>query len=165
MDVFVAMFQQLVSPEQRKLMKEVADKGGEKALRGNDKDLDFLEKRANKFSNAPSVDGHRSRRTKDPEGDLNMEDLRNDVFEDPETAAKNNRNAFNLKFEALQRDTVDKLSQISRVVQQVGDHILHNKDGGLHERILDRVSLSQYLLDKRMTVTFLSLFASCGHEW
>ncbi|KAH8987639.1 hypothetical protein EDB92DRAFT_1948471 [Lactarius akahatsu] len=135
MNVMMAMFQQLVSPEQKSLAELVAAKGGAKALRNNDKMLLSLEQTASKAPSAPSSEGHRMNRSKPSDANTNADDLRKDIFEDPDAAADKNRTVFFRKFEVQKRQIIDELTL---VVTRESDRVIQVVKGGPHERILDR---------------------------
>ena len=135
MATLVAMFQQLVSPEQQKLSElvtQVTTDGSVKALRNDDKLLFDLEETASKSSSTPSAEGHRALRAK--VGD--MDDLKNDIFEDPGAAIENNRDVFFRKFEVQKNQIIEELKL---VVEREGDRVIKEVKGGPHERIRDRV--------------------------
>jgi hypothetical protein len=140
MNVLISMFEQLVSPEQKSLSQLVAAKGGVKALRNNDKMLLSLEKEtASKAASAPNSDGRRMPRAKPSDANPNADDLRKDIFEDPDAAADKNRIVFFRKFEVQKRQIINELTL---VVTRESDRVIQVVKGGPHERILDRVSIS-----------------------
>jgi hypothetical protein len=143
MNVMKLLFEQLVSPEQKMLLDLVKDKGGVKALRNNDKMLLDLEKTASKQSSLPSVEGHRTRQAKPGDVDLEVDDLREDIFEEPNAAAEKNWVVFSRKFEAQKNQIVDELTL---VVQRESDRVVRELKGKAPERIRDRVSFSFSLL-------------------
>ncbi len=135
----IAMFQQLVGPEQKSLSELVAAKGGVKALRNNDKMLlSLVELTASKAPSAPSSEGHRMTRAKPSDANTNADDLRKDILEDPDAAAEKNRIVFFRKFEVQKRQIIDELTL---VVTRESDRVIQVVKGGPHERILDRVSI------------------------
>ena len=143
-----AMFEQLVSPEQKLLSDLVNAKGGAAVLR-NDKVLLDLEKTAVKASISPCIEGHRSpsveghRMHQAKSGDTGREvvNLREDILEDPITAAEKNWVVFSRKFEAQKNQIVDELT---RVVRRETDRVVRELKGKAHERIRDRVGLSLF---------------------
>jgi hypothetical protein len=139
MNAMKALFEQLVSPEQEVLSKLVIAKGGVKVLRNNEKMLFDLEKTASKASSSPSVEGHRTRQAKPGDADLKVDNLKEDIFEDPNDAADKNWAAFSRKFEAQKNQIVDELSL---VVQRESDRVVRELQGKAHERIRDRVGFS-----------------------
>jgi hypothetical protein len=134
MDTLMVMFQRLVSPEQQELSElvtEVIANGGVKALRNN-KILLSLEETASKSSSTPNADGHRALRAK--AGDV--DDLKNDIFEDPGAAVEKNREVFFRKFEVQKNQITEELKL---VVVRESDRVIKEVKGGPHERIRDRV--------------------------
>jgi len=129
-----ALFQQLVSPEQKRLSELVAEKGGFQVLRDNDKVLLDLEATANESSRQPSVEGLQG---KINASDLKAENLRNDILEDPDAAVEKNWTVFSRKFEVQKNQIIDKLTL---VVQRESDRVIREVRGSAHERIRDRVS-------------------------
>ncbi|KAI0298350.1 hypothetical protein B0F90DRAFT_1669084 [Multifurca ochricompacta] len=135
MNVMMAMFQQLASPEQKQLSELVAKKGGPKALRGNDKILLYLEEAASKAPGASSTEGHHVTRAKPSDANPNADDLRNEIFEDPDVSVEKNQTVFFRKFEIQKRQIIDELTL---VVKRESDRVIQEVKGGPHERILDR---------------------------
>jgi hypothetical protein len=130
------MFEQLVSPEQKQLSETVAAYGGVKALKDDDKMLLELERTASNATSAPGAEGPRAPRTKPGDANPNADDLRKDIFEDPDAAVERNQTVFFRKFEAQQRQIIDELTL---VVKRESDRVIQQITGGPHERILDRV--------------------------
>jgi hypothetical protein len=139
MDAMMTLFERLVSPEQKQLMQLVDAKGGVKLLQNDDKMLLELDETANKVSSAPSAKGRRAQRGKHTDTNRNADDLRDDIFEEPDVAVEKNRTVFFRKFEVQRRQIVDELSL---VVTRESDRVIQEVKGGPHERILDRVSIS-----------------------
>jgi hypothetical protein len=102
MNAMKALFQELVSPEQKRLSERVEEKGGLRVLRNNDyEDLVELEKSVSQSSNQPNVEGYRTRPSQAKGGDANLEvdnlRLKNDIFEDPNVAEEKNWAVFSRK--------------------------------------------------------------------
>jgi len=140
-----ALFQQLVSPEQKRLSELVAKKGGFQVLRDNDKVLLDLEATANESSRQPSVEG--------PQGKVHTshskaENLRNDILEDPDAAVEKNWTVFSRKFEVQKNQIIDKLTL---VVQRESDRVIREVKGSSHERIRDRVGFVAFLFAQSPT--------------
>ncbi|KAI9438361.1 hypothetical protein H4582DRAFT_257215 [Lactarius indigo] len=135
MDVLKAMFEQLISPEQKQLAATVAASGGVKALRNNDKMLLELEKTASKAPSASSAEGHRAPRAKASDANPNADDLRTEIFEDPDAAVEKNQVVYFRKFEAQKRQIIDELTF---VVKRESDRVIQEMKGGPHDRIRDR---------------------------
>jgi hypothetical protein len=143
MNVMKALFEQLLSPEQKLLSDLIKAKGGMKSLRNNDKMLLDLEKTASKASSSPSVEGHRTRQAKPADADLEVDDLREDILEDPNAAAEKNWVVFSRKFEAQKNQIIDELTL---VVQRESDRVVRELKGKAHESIRDRVGFPYSLL-------------------
>jgi hypothetical protein len=159
MDVMITVFQQLISPEQKQISALVAEMGGVGALRNNNKMLLLLEETANKVSSTPSAEGHRALRAKPTDAKPNADDIKNDIFEDPNAAAEKNRIVFSRKFEAQKNQILDELTH---VVKREGDRVIQEVKGGPHERIIDPVSGVLPCLLLRMSIT--SCFIQSIHE-
>jgi HD superfamily phosphodiesterase len=143
------MFEQLVSPEQKQLSATVAAKGGVKALRNNDKMLLELERKASEAPSASSAEGHRAPRSQPGDANQNADDLRTDIFEDPDAAVEKNQTVYFRKFEAQKRQIIDELTL---VVKRESDRVIQEIKSGPHERILDRVR-AFYTLLKRVVIS------------
>jgi hypothetical protein len=139
MKIMKALFEQLVSPEQKRLSELVNAEGGFKVLRNNDKVLLELEKTASKASSSPGVEEHRTRRTKAGDADLKVVNLKEDIMEDPNAAAERNWVFFSRKFEAQKNQIVDELTL---VVHRESDRVIRELRGKGLERIRDRVGFS-----------------------
>ena len=131
-----ALFEQLVSPEQKLLSDLVNAKGGVIVFQENDNVLLDLEKAAIKASNSASVEGHRTRQAEPDRADLVVGNLREDILEDPNTAVEKNWVVFSRKFEAQKNQIIDELTL---VVQRESDRVIQELKGKAHERIRDRV--------------------------
>jgi hypothetical protein len=147
------MFEQLVSPEQKQLAEAVAANGGVRALKNDDKMLLELERTASKATSVPGAEGPRAPRSKPGDGNPNVDDLRKDIFEDPDAAVERNQTVFFRKFEAQQRQIIDELTL---VVKRESDRVIQEIKGGPHERILDRVR-AFYPFLKRVITSWRSL--------
>jgi hypothetical protein len=150
METKIAMFQQLANPEQKEISALVASYGGANALRNNDDVLLLLEETVSKASSTPSVEGHRAPRAKASDV-IHAEDLKNDIFEEPDAAMEKNQTVFFRKFEAQKNQIIDELFL---VIRREGDRVIREVKGGPHERLLDRVSrLKPYPFIKRIPIT------------
>jgi hypothetical protein len=143
MNTVKALFEHLVSPEQKQLLDLVKAKGGVDVLRNNDKILLDLEKTTSKGSSSPSVEGHRTRQTKSTNTDPEGEDLRVDILEDPNAAAEKNWVMFSRKFEAQKNQIIDELTL---VVRHEGDRVIRELKGKAQERIRNGVGLHYSML-------------------
>lgn len=123
-----AIFPQLASTEEKRLLDLVDTKGGVKAFRDDSKMLIDLEKSVSKTSTTKAEGGRVHREPAD--------DLKRDIFEDPNAAAENNWTVFSRKFEAQKNQIIDELTL---VVQRESDRVVRELKGSAHERIRDRV--------------------------
>lgn len=131
------MFPQLASVEEKRLRDVVNAKGGEGVFRNDNKMLLDLERTVDKVPSAKTKGGSMHR---DQPNDTryNTDDLRTDIFEDPNVAVEKNWTVFLRKFEAQKNQIVDELT---RVVQRESDRVVRELRGSAHERILDQVHL------------------------
>ena len=131
------LFEQLVSPEQKLLSDLIKAKGGAKILQNSDKMLVDLEETARNVLSSPGVEGHHTFQPKP--GDADLDNLREDILEDPNTAAEKNWVVFSRKFEAQKNQIIYELSL---VVQRESDRVVRELKGKAHERIRDQVGFS-----------------------
>ena len=133
------LFEQLVSPEQKLLSDLIKAKGGAKVLQNSDKMLVDLEETARNVLSSPGIEGHHTLQAKPGDADLGVDNLREDILEDPNTAAEKNWVVFSRKFEAQKNQIIYELSL---VVQRESDRVVRELKGKAHERIRDQVSFS-----------------------
>jgi len=133
-----ALFQELVSPEQKRLSELVVAKGGVKSLKGDDKMLLELEKAAGNASDVYKAEmgPRRLEQSHRQDRSLTADDLRRVIFEDPSVAVEANLVLFARKFEAQKNQIIDELAL---VVKRESDRVVRGLKGGAHERILDKV--------------------------
>ena len=159
----MTMFQQLVSPVEKELSAFVTARGGANALRNNNTLLLDLEKTASKLSSTTSAEGRRTLRAK--VGDV--DDIINDIFEDPGTAVEKNRDVFFRKFEVQKNQIINELTLL---VQRESDRVIKEVKAAPHERIRDRVghlTLHSSTIHRFMSITclFFSRFMRSGKIW
>jgi ribosomal protein L44E len=137
MNEMKALLQEFVSPGQKQILEVLAKIGGVEGLRKDEnlKALIKVEKSVTKSSSQP-VEERRMGPAKRRDETLELENLRNDIFEEPHDAIDNNWTVFNRKFET-QKNQIDDLT---RVVRQESDRIVREVQGSAHERIIDEVS-------------------------
>jgi hypothetical protein len=134
-----ALFQEFVSPGQKQILEVLAKNGGVEGLRKDDnlKALIKVEKTVTKSSSQP-VEERRIGPAKRREENLELDNLRNDIFEEPHASIDNNWTVFNRKFET-QKNQIDELT---RAFRQESDRIVRTVQGSAHERILEEVGFS-----------------------
>jgi hypothetical protein len=101
--------------------------GGVTAFREDNRKLLDLEKASTK---AEDVRLHREK-PKDTD-----DEIKKDIFEDPNTAMNKNWDIFTRKFE-VQR--IQIIEEISHAVKRASDRVIEELKSGAHERILDKV--------------------------
>ena len=126
-----ALFQEFVSPAQKRLLEVLAENGGVEGLRKND-NLKVLIKAENSVTKPSSQPNFKAKRR---DANLELDDLRNDIFEDPNDAIENNWKVFNRKFEAQ----MNKIDELTRVVLEDRDRFIREVRGSASERIHDQV--------------------------
>lgn len=130
------MLHEMVSPEHKRLCELVVEKGGAKAVRDSDKTLREVEKIANDMSSASCAKGHHTRREMPEDPNPNVDDLRSDIFENPDVAVQKNSAKFFRKFEAQMNQFV---KDVTIAVEREGDRVVRELRGCSHERIQDPV--------------------------
>ncbi|KAI0042039.1 hypothetical protein FA95DRAFT_1500564 [Auriscalpium vulgare] len=124
-DVLMTIFESLVSKEQKAIANIVAANGGAKVVRNNDKLLAALD---NAVARAEDTEIRST-------GPAALDELRDDLMDDPETAVAKNMAIFSRKFEVQKRQIVD---EITLVVQRETDRIIKEVRMGAHDRIIDK---------------------------
>ncbi|KAJ7291055.1 hypothetical protein C8J57DRAFT_208463 [Mycena rebaudengoi] len=127
MDLMMKMFQQMVQPEQKEMLRVVEQKGGLQACQDNDKILKELSE-----LEAKSAPG--SGASKGGSKTSGLEDLKDDLMVDPDAAMEKNLTVFSRKFEVQKRQIVDELT---KVVEREGDRVISAITAGPHDKIID----------------------------
>jgi hypothetical protein len=143
------ILKELVSPEQKQIWESIVQKGGIKAVRENDKILSELDSTSSNSSSSFVAKGRRTRRQ---DANSNADDLKSDIFEDPDAAAEKNRVYFDRKFDEQQDQIVRR---VTAVVERASNRVVRELSGGPHERILDKVRNFLQLHSQRKTTYFL----------
>jgi hypothetical protein len=138
MDAMKSLFQELVSPGQKRLLEALADKGGVEGLRNNDnlRALLEVEKSVSKPLSQPNIEGPRIRQAKRSDANPEVDNERSDILEDPGVVIGNNWTVFSRKFEAQKNQIIDELTL---VVERESDRVIREVHGSALERIRDRV--------------------------
>ncbi|KAJ6511394.1 hypothetical protein C8R47DRAFT_732752 [Mycena vitilis] len=130
MDMMLKMFQQFVSPEQKEMARQIQQRGGQ-AVIDNDKALKELNDWENKSGGAQGSPATHAGKSAKP---ADLDDLKDDLHTDPDTAMEQNMTVFTRKFEVQKRQIIDELS---RVVERQGDRIISAVTAGPHDKIID----------------------------
>jgi hypothetical protein len=125
------MLQAAISPEERRLKKEVERKGGREAVLENETLLIQLGKRElRRVSSSTAI------RSKAGDKPYTFEDLREDLRADPEEAIKKNMVVFARKIDVQQHRI---LEETKATVKREGDRVIEAIGAGSHDRIIDPV--------------------------
>jgi hypothetical protein len=144
------ILQELVSVEHKQIWENIVRKGGIKAVREDDEILNELERTAGETSSVSSAQGQHTRRAREAPNS-NVDDLKSDIFEDPDAAAEKNRVVFGRKFDEQQDQIVRR---VTAVVNHASDRVVRELSGGPHERIRDKVRIFLQLLAKYKATCF-----------
>jgi hypothetical protein len=142
MSILTAMFEQLISPEQKRVAATVLKKGGVAIVKNNDNMLLEVEKASSKAP--PSAEGYQvlSSWAKPSDAKVDADDLRADILEDPDVAVKKNQDVYFRKFEVQKLQIIDELNQLKSVVKWESNHVIEVMKSGPHQRIRDPVCVS-----------------------
>ena len=130
MDVMLQLFQEFVTPEQKKLAVMVEARGGIAVLE-NEKAIKELAD-AELASTAPSGSDNRHGGSRP----FDFVELQHEIKDDPNEAIEKNAEFFNRKFEIQRRQIAE---DIARAVNREGDRIISAVTAGPHDRIVDLV--------------------------
>ena len=125
------MFQEFVTPEQRRLALLVEQKGGD-AVIDNEQVMKELSDVEAAISAPDGIDIHR------PTQKFDLVEIQHEIRDDPTKAIEMNAESFSRKFD-IQRRQIQE--DIERVVSREGDRIISAVTGGPHERIVDPVRI------------------------
>ena len=97
-----------------------------------------LEKTVSKASGSPSIDleGLHTRQAKPGDADLEADNLREDISEEPNAATEKNWVGFSWKFKTHKNQIID---ESTLVVQRESDRVSQELKGKAHEHIWDKV--------------------------
>ena len=127
------LFQEFVTPEQKKLAAMVEQRGGNVAALKNEQAMRELVDAELSLTAPPGSDCQRG-------GDRpsDIVELQQEINSDPNEAIEKNAEIFNRKFDIQRRQIVEDLS---RVINREGDRIISAVTTGPHERIIDPVRI------------------------
>ncbi|KAF7376029.1 hypothetical protein MSAN_00017700 [Mycena sanguinolenta] len=130
MNQMLAMFATFVAPEQKEMLRIVEQKGGPQACQDNDK---ILKELSDLEAKSTSV-GSATRSSKSAQKTSALEELKDDLMVDPESAMETNLTVFSRKFEMQKQQIVDELT---KVVEREGDRVISAVTAGPHDKIVD----------------------------
>lgn len=148
------LFQEFVTPDQKKLATMVEKMGGEAALE-NERSMRELADAEVAFS-APS--GSDSRRSGTRPYDL--VELQHEIKGSPGEAIEKNAESFNRKFDIQRRQIVE---DIERSMNRQGDRIISAVTAGPHDRIVDPVGREVFFHLRELT--FISTTQDIYNIW
>ena len=125
------LFQDFVTPEQKKLTVVVNERGGVAALKDDGQAMEELVKAEPALITLSASDGRRG-------GDRspNIVELQREIDGDPDEAIRKNTESFNDKFDIQTRQIEES---IDRAARRVGDRVIDVVMAGPHDRIVDQV--------------------------
>lgn len=133
------MFRTLVNPEMKKLTVAVEERGGIQACMDNESALRELSgltsPKASSSRPQPPPPTRNGKRARD-ENSSAFEELKADIYDDPDAAIEKNMVVFSRKFEIQKQQIV---AELTLVVQHEGDRVIEAVTSGPHDRILDPV--------------------------
>ncbi|KAF7297297.1 hypothetical protein MIND_00962900 [Mycena indigotica] len=132
MDMMLQMFQQMIAPEQKEMLRMVEQKGGVQACQDNDKilkELCDLEAKSSSAINGATTTSKAGSKTGNA-----VEELKDDLMVDPDAAMEKNSTVFSRKFEVQKRQIVDELT---KVVEREGDRVISAITAGPHDKLID----------------------------
>ena len=147
LDVLLAIFPRIVSPEQQQLAALVENRGGEEVvMRDNDTLKELL-----KFKPAGEIDQEKRSSGRDGPEQNRHEDndlavVKQELFDSPELAIKKNLEVFEQKFKMQQRELAEEMR---RMVHHEGDRVIEAVTAGPHDRIIDPV---RFILSHRHSI-------------
>ncbi|KAJ7084934.1 hypothetical protein C8R44DRAFT_894044 [Mycena epipterygia] len=124
-DMITKMFQQFVTPSQKEMSRMIE----EEQKRGGQAWLD--DKALQELIEFEAKSGEPARKSRKP---FDLEDLKEDLQNDPDTAMERNLERFNRKFDAQTRQIIE---EVGRLVKRDGDRVISAVTAGPHDRIID----------------------------
>ncbi|KAJ7216565.1 hypothetical protein GGX14DRAFT_696336 [Mycena pura] len=128
-DAMMKMFAQFVTPDQKAMAQLVEQKGGSACL--DDKALQELNDYENKATAPQRASATHGGKSVKP---MDLDDLKDDLNTDPDTAMKESMTVFTRKFEVRQRQITD---EVKRIVEREGDRVIGAVTAGPHDKIID----------------------------
>jgi len=130
MDIMLQLFQEFVTPEQKKLAVMVEKMGGDAALENEQSMRELADAELAFVAPTGSNSRHGGGRPFD------VVELQHEIKGNPDEAIEKNAEFFNRKFDIQRRQIVE---DIERMVNREGDRIISVVTAGPHDRIVDPV--------------------------
>ena len=139
----VQLFQEFVSPEQKKLAAMVEKMGGRTAVRDDEESMRKLSNEEpdmrvpTREESAPAArSGSASDSRHGTSRSFDFIELKREIESTPDEAIEKNLDFFNSKFE-LQKRQIEEAME--RIITREGDRVISAVTAGPHDRIVDRV--------------------------
>ena len=151
------LFQEFITPEQRKLTVMVEERGGAAVLENEQAMKELAEAEFAFVAPSGSDSRHGGARPFD------VVELQHEIKGDPNEAIEKNAEFFNRKFDIQRRQIVE---EIARVVNREGDRIISAVTAGPHDRIVDpvRCEVPGHPHEPTLTVSF-RISTIYGRTW
>lgn len=153
MDTMLQLFQEFVTPQQKKLAAMVQTMGGDSVLENEQamKELVAVE--------SALISGGQHARSRS----FDFTELREEVKNDPDEAIEKNAGFFDRKFDIQKRQIVE---DIARAVNREGDRIIAAVTAGPHDRIVDPVWRDvSCLYTSRTSFVAFRMSITSGKKW
>jgi len=137
-DIILRLFQEFVSPEQKKLVAMVEKMGGRDAVWDDEQLMKKLAEEPNTRTHAGEAarSGSDSDNRHSTDRSFNFIELKREIESPPDEAIAKNFEYFNGKFD-LQKRQIEEAME--RIVTREGDRVISAVAAGPHDRIIDRV--------------------------
>lgn len=146
------LFQEFVTPHQKKLAAMVETMGGEIALKDERTMKELLrEESALTTSRSPKS-----------WSEVDLDELQQEIKGDPNEAIEKNAELFNRKFDIQRRQIVE---DIARAISQEGDRIILAMEMGPHARIVDPVLCPVFSFQTRSSPLTFRTSGCSGRKW
>ena len=151
------LFQEFITPEQKKLTKMVEERGGIAALENENAMKELVEAEFHFVAPSGSDNRHGTGRPAD------VAELQHEIKDNPNDAIEKNAEFFNRKFDIQTRQIVE---DIARAVNREGDRIISAVTAGPHDRIVDpvRFEILGHCINKFLSV-LLRISITYGRTW
>ena len=147
------LFREFVTPQQKKLAAVVEAMGGEAAL-GDKRTMKELLREESALA---------TRRSPKIWGEVDLDELQQEIEGNPNEAIEKNAEVFNRKFDIQRRHIVE---DIARAISQEGDRIILAMEMGPHARIIDPVLCSTFSFHTTRSSPLTLRTSGCsGRKW
>lgn len=166
MDVMLTLFQQFVTPDQKKISAFVKKKGGPEACQKN---MEVLRELAELEPKNVAVTHHSgsqfssANNSRSNTSTTGLSALLEDLAPSIDESLQENFTVFSRKFEIQQRQLKEELT---RVIQRESDRVIGALTSGPHDKILDKVSTFIFVCGKPSKPNYATrMFSNYGKRW